>query len=829
MQLTPGAIAGILSDGPPQVYTVQCTGIKKVMNPNGQPRYRLMLSDGVHQYVCMLASQLSELVATQLKENCILQILEYICQFVQTKKVVIVLNCQVVAEDSPRIGNPVMFADPNVIGASSAGAAGPAAQVGAPAGGYGGAAPPAGAGGAYGMAAPVPPAYGAAPPQQAYGGQAAPAGAYGAPPGAYGAPPATNAAYGAPPAQTGSYGAQTGAYAAQAPPQAAPYGAPQQRAPGYGAQAEAHAAPFGAPPPKAYGAPSAGPYGAVQPKMEAGGYNGSVQAAPGSIPAAYPSAGRPYGGGQAPAQPPQYRGSGPVVRDEGPVSIMPINSLNSYQNRWTIKARVTQKSDIRRYTNARGEGKFFSFDLLDAQGGEIRVVGWNDQVDRWFGKVEVGKVYMLSKASLRNKRGNFNQTRHQFEIHLENGTKIDEVADEPDIPQLHFNFCQIAQMEDVPAGQMVDVIGLVESVADWASITKRDGGETQKRSVVIRDETNRSVEVTLWGGYALDPGDRLQAAASAGGHPVLAVKNARVGDFNGKTLSTVSSSTVLVDPADVPEAARLRAWGLGLGGSPAWVSVVATISFLRNENMYYPACPLPFNGKTCNKKLQDHAGDGSWYCERCAQSAAPDWRYIVSAQVADHTGEAWVTAFNEAAPDILGLPAGELRALCEAGDPRFAFYVQQACFKTYLMRLKLAEDTYNDETRLRISLVSAAPLDFAGESAQLVGLIDKLRRGERVFEKGAATTATTGARGAVGYGQANHAAGAPGGAYGGNASYGGHNGANYGGNAPYGGGGALYAGGAPYGGAGAGGGYGAAASPAGYGGAPPAAASYGRW
>lgn len=417
-------------------------------------------------------------------------------------------------------------------------------------------------------------------------------------------------------------------------------------------------------------------------------------------------------------------------------------------------------------------------------------------------------------------------------------------------------------MEDVPAGQMVDVIGLVESVADWASITKRDGGETQKRSVVIRDETNRSVEVTLWGGYALDPGDRLQAAASAGGHPVLAVKNARVGDFNGKTLSTVSSSTVLVDPADVPEAARLRAWyasggasaapaalsrpgagggradrrvtlsqiaeeGLGLGGSPAWVSVVATISFLRNENMYYPACPLPFNGKTCNKKLQDHAGDGSWYCERCAQSAAPDWRYIVSAQVADHTGEAWVTAFNEAAPDILGLPAGELRALCEAGDPRFAFYVQQACFKTYLMRLKLAEDTYNDETRLRISLVSAAPLDFAGESAQLVGLIDKLRRGERVFEKGA-TTATTGARGAVGYGQA-HAAGAPGGAYGGNASYGGHNGANYGGNAPYGGGGALYAGGAPYGGAGAGGGYGAAASPAGYGGAPPAAASYGRW
>ena len=57
----------------------------------------------------------------------------------------------------------------------------------------------------------------------------------------------------------------------------------------------------------------------------------------------------------------------------------------------------------RRFTNARGEGKFFSFDLRDGS-GEIRAIGWNDAVDRFYDSVVVGQVYLLSRASLRNKK-----------------------------------------------------------------------------------------------------------------------------------------------------------------------------------------------------------------------------------------------------------------------------------------------------------------------------------------------------------------------------------------------------------------------------------------
>jgi replication factor A1 len=39
---------------------------------------------------------------------------------------------------------------------------------------------------------------------------------------------------------------------------------------------------------------------------------------------------------------------------------MPIKSLNPYQNRWTIKARLLSKGDIKTWRNNKGEGKLFS-------------------------------------------------------------------------------------------------------------------------------------------------------------------------------------------------------------------------------------------------------------------------------------------------------------------------------------------------------------------------------------------------------------------------------------------------------------------------------------
>ena len=67
--------------------------------------------------------------------------------------------------------------------------------------------------------------------------------------------------------------------------------------------------------------------------------------------------------------------------------------------RWVIKARVTNKSSIRTWSNSRGEGKLFNFDLLD-ESGEIRCTAFRDQVDKFYDMIEVQKIVFTSMEKI---------------------------------------------------------------------------------------------------------------------------------------------------------------------------------------------------------------------------------------------------------------------------------------------------------------------------------------------------------------------------------------------------------------------------------------------
>ncbi|CAE6450332.1 unnamed protein product [Rhizoctonia solani] len=431
----------------------------------------------------------------------------------------------------------------------------------------------------------------------------------------------------------------------------------------------------------------------------------------------------------------------------------PIEALSPYSNKWTIRARVTQKSDIRTWSNQRGEGKLFSVNLMD-ETGEIRATGFNEVVDNLYPKLEEGKVYWFSKARVQLAKKQFSNLSNDYELALERQTEAILCEDESAVPKVQFNFIDLSQLESVEKDAVIDVLGVVTEVKALDTINVKSTGKTaSKRDVTLVDKSGSSVRMTIWGKQA----ETFQAE----NNPVIAFKGVKVGDFGGRTLSLVSSSTMTFHP-DFPEAHALQGWysseghaqsfksqstgGMGAGGGGGgsinrsemktlqsvkdenlgmndegkadFFTTRATIIHIKADNIMYPAC----GSDNCSKKVTE-VHDG-WHCEKCAKTfPKPSYRYIMSLSVADYTQTAWLQVFNDPGELILGMTASELHELKEENEASYTAAIEKATSQPWIFQCRAQQSTYQDQTRVRYGVNRAHKIDYAQESRVLLEAI----------------------------------------------------------------------------------------------------------
>ncbi|XP_028278141.1 replication protein A 70 kDa DNA-binding subunit-like isoform X2 [Parambassis ranga] len=428
--------------------------------------------------------------------------------------------------------------------------------------------------------------------------------------------------------------------------------------------------------------------------------------------------------------------------------VVPIAYLNPYVSKWTLRARVSNKSNIRTWSNSKGEGKLFSFEIVD-ESGEIKITAFNNEVDKFFSLVEQGKVYYISKATLKVANKQYSSLKNDYEMTLHAHSSIVPCDDSQDIPTVHCDFVPIAELENKDKDSIVDVIGVCLSAEDVSRITTKTSREVSKRALNLMDTTSKMVTVTLWGEEA----EKFDGS----GQPVVAIKGARLSDFGGISLSALFSSTVMVNP-DIPAAFSLRAWydqggyavdsqsltevrSSGSGITTNWKMLsdvkseqlghsekadyfccVATVLYTRKENCLYQGCP----SADCKKKVIDQH-NGLYRCEKCNREF-PNFKYrlLLSANLGDFGDNQWVTCFQETAEVLLGHSAETLGQLRDTDEAAFDQVFQKANFTTHIFHNRVKLETYNDESRVKVTVLDVQPIDHRDYSRRLLSNIRKM-------------------------------------------------------------------------------------------------------
>lgn len=405
-------------------------------------------------------------------------------------------------------------------------------------------------------------------------------------------------------------------------------------------------------------------------------------------------------------------------------TFLPISEISSYQTKWMIKARVTNKAPMRTFKRGTGEGKVFHVDLLDSAGGEIRASFFNDAADKYFDLVEVKKCYKFSKGSAKIANRQYNTTNHRYELTFEKDAVIESVADDTGIAELSsFKFVDIAAVAQKQAPCRVDLCGIVSAFKPIGTVTTKDGRELTKRDITLVDDTGSSMEVTLWNELAQTEDKKFES------NPLIGIKSILVKEFNGgRSGSTLERNGLFFEP-DGSVANRIRKWWASGGSSQAVASISSTgggggrarnardcnLATMRQASENAGEQPEFYNcvGRMALLQFRKKGEQVPIYREVVKDGKA-NLRFLIRCRFTDFSDSAWLTTFHEAAEQVLKMKVEDVQAIetGDGGQEKLEEQIQKRYFVDPVqLTIRAKMDSYNGEPRSNVCCVEARPLN----------------------------------------------------------------------------------------------------------------------
>lgn len=440
----------------------------------------------------------------------------------------------------------------------------------------------------------------------------------------------------------------------------------------------------------------------------------------------------------------------------------PLKKLTSFSKDFRIFVGVISKSEKKFYNSSQGyPGSLFSFIVIDEQGSEMEVTCFNQLVNKFYDKIKVNCTYEIIDGSVRRAQKNYNAYLNtDYKIVLEPNSSVTEKEDiEKSINLPSNNNTPIEDIPSLPLYSLINTIGMVIEEGEHI-MKKTKSGERPMRIISIADASGFKIELTLWGNFASQPLIKGQ---------VLQLKCVKIGDFNGRNISTVNESHIAVNP-NTKDANELPASivsfngvfkdlgseynsknvmkemnDLGLLNSSSQPSsssmrkiefmhevldsideVVETSNLTRikgtitrmthNDRNFYPGCPE----RSCKKKLTQNFNE--WICLVCNKKyLKPTFYFTLSLRIKDCSCEHWIDIFGKTAESLLKLTAEEYKnELYDKESTRLKEISSELEFKDYIFIIKSKIQMFNSIPKKKLQVYKIDPVNQREDARRLI-------------------------------------------------------------------------------------------------------------
>lgn len=430
----------------------------------------------------------------------------------------------------------------------------------------------------------------------------------------------------------------------------------------------------------------------------------------------------------------------------------PISALSTFLYDWTIRAKVTKKSELAEYNNRKlmKNDKFMTLRLSDCHGSQISASFFGEAAEKFFKIIQEGSIYLFSNGnvSLADQRFRTSDCSYQLQFNSSADIRLDE-DQSFSVKAIDRGVTPLSKLKDCKARTLVDILGIVIEVGRPTEKTSKQKGEAlTQRLLKIVDDSGMSIELSLWNELANDP----NVSNLIPNESIIHAKSVNVTIFNETLyLSSVKSLTELIFNPTSPQSSKLMSWFKG--GNKDSLQIVdlslrkegtkdnldfITINQLKNctagKDRYFVIARIQFSKlderkityescSKCKKKVEVNS-EGMFNCISCGSfSKECSYKFLIRGLIlGDFTGSIFTTAFNETGEYMFKIKAPEFAKKSEAEQEELIKSVGSNQYY-FSVRKNLVDNRNDGTTRVEYTIGNIHPIYYADCTKRILNLI----------------------------------------------------------------------------------------------------------